>query len=360
MQNRRVIISDSESDLDDDSDELNDNANLAKQSSNQLGSKTKPSNNAVSESFSDDNLDNVGDTSTRSNDDNSNDDDLEDAVSKPGKSMPSATANKRKSSSDDDLGDVSGRSSNDTFSATSNPKESSRRNPIIRSNKHMSSSIERPKTVKRKADNMFDPRNIISNQSISSQNNGERQEQRRVTRRKKVSYDMKHHPMDDILRSKFSAKRRANGQRVSKDSSNNNAEIDEDITSTFGDEKIIKSSSLRRSSRKINQSVTLIYNGEWHPLDQMLRDNATLTNKRNKMSHKSFNNSLSTLKDEEGSKTANADLDSDLDVVKIPDSKDETASMNPDIRRFARVSTSQKQPPNYDMKYISNQIAENQ
>ena len=357
MQNRRVIIPDTESDLDDDSDELIDNANLTKQSSSHSSSNIKPSidvvsgvvSDAVSENSSDDNL---GNASSKSNDDNTSDDDLDDAPGTSNHGFPSATSNKTKSFSDDDLGDAFKESSSGTSSTTANMRELSNGNAIIRSKIHTLSSFERPKTVKRKAD-VFDPRQTVSKQSIWSENNGERPEQRQRTRGKKVNYDMKHHPMDDVLRPKYSAKRRANGLKPSKNSSDFDAESDEDVTTDSVGGKVIQSLSPRRSSRKINQSATPIYSGKWHPLDQMLKDNATSASKSSK-SHKSSNTSLSTLKDEEDSNIVHADLESDQDVARVPDLWDETASIQPDIRRSARVSVSQKNPPNYDMKYVSN------
>lgn len=338
MQNRRVIISDSESDLDDYSDELIDNANLTKQSSSPMSSNTKPSIDAVSKTSSDDNL---GDAYSEFNDDNCSDDDLGDTSDGFNEVMPS----------DDDLGDISDESNEVMPSAAANKRGPSHSTSIIRSNDYRPNSSETPKTVKRKAD-MLDPR--VSNRSNSSQNNTEFPERRRrPTRGEKVSYDMKHHPMDDILRPKYSAKRRANGLKIPKGSSDDDTETDEDIENTSVGGNAVQP-SLRRSSRKINQSATPIYNGKWHPLDQMLRNNATSASKRSKECHKSSDTSLSTLKDEEGSKTVNVDLESDQDIASPIDLEDETALINPDIRRSARVSTSQKTPPNYDMKYISN------
>lgn len=144
---------------------------------------------------------------------------------------------------------------------------------------------------------------------------------------------MKHHPMDDILRPKISAKRRANGIEIPKHLSDSDAGIDKP----------------RRSSRKTNQSTTPIYSGKWHPLDQMLRDNASSTRTHSKKNNnKRSNHSISELRDEEGY----SDLEPDHPERAL-ESGDETVQTSSGVRRSARVLSSKDTPPNYDMKYVT-------
>ena len=306
LQNRRVVISDSEPDFDDEYTELVDDANFTKRSSSHLGLNIKPSIDGVSEGSHDDNL---GDGSGKSNGD---------------------------SSSDDELGDASSESNIDTPSATSTKREPGNHNSSLRQN-HTPSSNGGSKTVKRKA-NMWDidPRNIMSSSPrVFNQSNSERPGQRQLSTRGqgRPSYDMKHHPMDDILRPKFSAKRRANGIGIPKHLSDSDAGIDKP----------------RRSFRKTNQSTTPVYSGKWHPLDQMLRDNASSNRTPSKKRNKRSKHSIFELGDEEGY----SDLEPNQDVAKVLGSEDETAQISPGVRRSARVLSSKDTPPNYDMKYIN-------
>lgn len=236
-------------------------------------------------------------------------------------------------SSDDELGPAFSMFCKDTPSATSTKREPDNRNSALR---HTPNSNGGSKTVKRKA-NMWDidARNIMSSSpQVSNQSNSERPGQRQLSTRGhgRPSYDMKHHPMDDILRPKFSAKRRAKGIEVSKDLSDSDAETDKP----------------RRSSRKTNQSTTPIYSGKWHPLDQMLRDNASSTRAHSKKSNKRSKHSLSELRD--GEIYSEPDADEDVGVL---ESEDETPQISSGVRRSARVSSSKDTPPNYDMKYIN-------
>ena len=307
MQNRRVVISDSEPDLDEDLSDFVDDANFTKQSSSHLGLNIKPSIDGISEGSHDDNL---GDRSGKSNGDNF---------------------------SDDELGDASSKSNNDTPSATSTKREPGNHNSSL-GQKYTPSSNGGSKTVKRKANKWdIDPRNIVSSSSrVSNQSDRQRPGQRQLSTRGqgRPSYDMKHHPMDDILRPKFSAKRRANGIEIPKHLSDSDAGIDKP----------------RRSSRKTNQSTTPVYSGKWHPLDQMLRDNASSNRTHNKKSNKRSKHSISGLEDEEGY----SDLEPDQeDVARVLESGDETVQISPGVRRSARVLSSKDTPPNYDMKYIN-------
>lgn len=333
MQNRRVVLSDSESDIGDDSAESTDDAKVTKRSQSHLGSNTRPS---------------LGHASNKPNDD-----------------YPSSASTNY---GDDDLGDASGKSDDDTTSATSKKRDPSHCDSTIGSNIDTPSPIGGSKTVKRKADTWdIDPHNIMSpssqapNHSELSQNDGKHPgKHQRLTRghgHSTVSYDMKHHPMDDVLRPKYSAKRRANGKQVPKECSDNDDGSDEDDTDNAPSAKVTSTNAhRRRSSRNIYQSETPIYSAKWHPLDQMLRDNASSTrvsrkHGENKEVRKNSGDSSSTLKDEEDSMNVESDLNSDQDVDRASELVGETASISPGQRRSARVSSSKGTPPNYDMKY---------
>lgn len=169
-----------------------------------------------------------------------------------------------------------------------------------------------------------------------------------------MSYDMKHHPMDVFLRPKYSAKRRANGIQVPRDSSDGDEEVDEAVTNnSLGGKEVSSNLHRRRSSRNILQTESPKYSAKWHPFDQMLRDNDSSPKKHSKKSHKRFNDSVSTLKDDEDSKTVSSDLAPNQDIARVSDLGDESAPISPDLRRSARVSSSRDTPPNYDMKYIN-------
>lgn len=303
----RVVISDSEPDLNDDSDDSTGGTNAFQQSP-RLSSTTQPSN-----------------------------------------------------------GDSSGKSHGDTPSPVFGNRDPNHRNPTIRSDNHALSPVERSNIVKRKAEKWgIDPRNIISqsprdsNESLSSPNDGERPEKRqRLTRgrgRNTVSYDMKHHPMDDILRPKYSAKRRANGNQIPKDSSESDEEMDEDDKNDASSENVAPADPhRRRSSRNIHKSKTPIYSAKWHPLDQMLRDNASSKSIPNKDSHRKkgrkASDSSSTPESEEGPMAVNSDLDPDQDAAdKASELGAWSAPISPDRRRSIRIF-SKDAPPNYDMKY---------
>ena len=130
------------------------------------------------------------------------------------------------------------------------------------------------KTLKRKADlGGIDHHNIISpspRTSIESspEENGYDEplmKRHRFTRghgRKSVSYDMKHHPMDDVLWPRRSTKRRGIMEQGLEGS------CDKDGGE---EEKLGSSSNCRRSSRDIHQSENPVYSAQWHPLDAILK-----------------------------------------------------------------------------------------
>lgn len=334
MQNRRVVLSDSEPDLNDDSDKSTADASATKGSPNHLVSNTKPSIGDVFNNFNDDD---PGDASDSSN--------------------------------DDDLGDTSGKSDDDIPSATPSNRDSGHRNPPVRSDNYTPSPIGGSKKVKRKADMVgIDLHNIIFpsprafNRSDLSRNADERPEKhQRLTRgdgRSTVSYDMKHHPMDDVLGPRYSARRRANGKQAPGESSDSDERINEDDTSDAPSGSLTSPNARRRrSSRKLHQSETPIYSAKWHPLDQMLRDNAssaTVSGKddHSKKSRKKSGDSSTTLKDDHGSMTVSPDLGPDQDVDRASALGFGTAPISPDRRRSTRVSSYKDAPPNYDMKYV--------
>ncbi len=167
---------------------------------------------------------------------------------------------------------------------------------------------------------------------------------------------MKHHPLDDILRPKYSAKRQGIVDQVSEESSDSDGEIDEDDEVDAPSRRVTAPiPRRRRSSRKIHQSERPIYSAKWHPLDQMLREHSSTVRvskrgERSKENRKSTESS-STLKDEEISMTAQSDLDLDGDADRVSVSEGGAAPINSNQRRSARVSSSKDAPPNYDMKY---------
>lgn len=299
INNVPVVISDSEPDLDDDSDEFTDDANATERIPSHLGSNTQPSKS---------------DASSKSNDD-----------------LPSAVFGNR---------------------------DPSYRNPAILLGNNTPSPIERSNIVKQKVERWgVDPHNIISpsprdsNESMSSQDDRERPEKRqRLTRgsgRNTVNYDMKHHPMDDILRPKYSAKRRANEKQVPEDSSDSDEGIEDD-TNNASSKKVARSTShRRRSSRNIHQKKTPIYSAKWHPLDQILRDDAS-----SKSVSKNDGHHETIKKTSDASSTVNSDLEPDQDAA---DNASELgvgpAPISSDDRRRSTRISSKDTPPNYDMKY---------
>ncbi len=298
MQNRLVVLSDSEPDLDDDSD-------CSIESPSHLSPNTKPK---IDEVFN--------------------------------------------NSNDNGPGDASDNSDDGTPSATSKNRDPSHRNPTTRSGNYTPSAIQGSKTVKRKADtggvdlhNIILPSPRAFNRSDPLGGAGERPgKYQRLTRgqgRSTVSYDMKHHPMDDVLRPKYSANRRANGKQVPEESSDS----DEDESDAPKRKVTSPNAHRRRSSRNRHQSETPIYSAKWHPLDQMLRDNASSTTVPEKHDHNRNTRKKSPEYDED-STTINCDDE------RASESGGETAPINPNRRRSARVSSSKDAPPNYDMKYV--------
>ena len=306
LQNRRVVLSDS-----DNSDESTDDANVTKRSPSPLGLNTNPS---------------VGDPSNNS--------------------------------SGNDIRDISGKSDEEKPSAVSKQRDPIHRDSSIHLDTDTQIPISSSHTVKRKADKWdIHPHNIMSpspqafNELNSPRGHCESPQKRlRVTRghgQRNVNYDMKHHPMDDILRPKYSAKRRRNGLKVP----------DEDNSNNTTSERATSPKPYRpRSSRNIHRSEMPIYSAKWHPLDQILEENYSSTSISNKDDHskeirKTSNSSSSTLEDDEDSVTINSDLNPNQDADIASGFEGEATSISPERRRSARVSSYKDAPPNYDMKY---------
>ena len=156
---------------------------------------------------------------------------------------------------------------------------------------------------------------------------------------------MKLHPMDDILRPIYSAKRRRIRKEMSKESSDGDREIEEDDNNNSPSGELALNFSRRRSSRNIHQSEKPIYSAKWHPLDQMLKKNPSSTvakkDEWSKRIRKESVESSSTLKDQEDPTAVNFTFALDEDA-EVPSSLPQ--------RRSARVSSSKHTPPNYDMK----------
>lgn len=305
MQNRLVVLSDSEPDLGDESD-ISIDVNATKRIPSHLSPTTEPK---IDEVFN--------------------------------------------NSNDDDPGDASDNSDDGTPSATFKKRDPSHRNPTTRSGNCTPSAIQGLKTVKRKADtggvdlhNIILPSPRAFNRSDPSGGAGERPgKYQRLTRgqgRSTVSYDMKLHPMDDVLRPKYSANRRANGKQVPEESSDS----DEDENDAPKRKVTSPNAHRRRSSRNRHQSETPIYSAKWHPLDQMLRDNASSTTVPEKHDHNRNTRKKSPDYDDEDSMTINCDDE------RANESGGETAPISPNRRRSARVSSSKDAQPNYDMKYV--------
>ena len=167
-----------------------------------------------------------------------------------------------------------------------------------------------------------------------------------------VDYDMKHHPMDDFLRPGYSAKRRAKVKQIS--------EVQSDDDEEMGDDNENKTSSKlmtqtdfhrRRSSRNLHLNDQPIYSAKWHPLDKILKDNASVKIFEGWDRSKITQKSPSAPNAGEDSMTSTSDAESDQDAAIIPVLDDTIALKSPGQRRSARISSSKDGLRNYDMKY---------
>ena len=321
LQNIRIVLSDSEP---EDFNEPTTDAKSTMQNSNHPGSNTESSFGGASKDF---NAEHPYDISN---------------------------------SSDDVIGDASGKSDCDIPSFASNERKFRHRNSITWSGSESPGPIGGSmKATKRKADTAgmgphkrTSPLPQISSESDLSKTDdqckGKRQRLTRNHGQSNVNYDMKHHPMDDVLRPKYSAKRRAQGnQEESSDSDDENNASSQPAVSPIP--------RYRRSSRKIHQSKAPIYSAKWHPLDQMLRENAysirdSESDGHSKSSRRKLGSSSPSSKDKEDFVTVNSDFRLNQFADRAIRFR-RTAPIRPDRRRSARVSSSKDALPNYDMKY---------
>ena len=216
------------------------------------------------------------------------------------------------------------------------------------------------KTVKRKADGEgIDNHSTItaslraSNESDPSVKNkeGPRKSPRLSSehgRRTTVDYNMKHHPMDDFLQPRYPLKRRDSEKLVPEVSGSS----DEDNENKAAGTNATSSLHRRRSPRSLQPSGQPIYSAKWHPLDEILKDDASSKLRsedcdRSKTTRKSSESST----DKEDFGIVTSDLNSNLDSDNPSEVKGITALINPHQRRSARVSSSRVEAPNYDMKY---------
>ena len=269
-------------------------------------------------------------------------------------------------SNDDDLHGVSDKSDTNPPNATSINRDLTCDITSTRSDTDALSQIGRSKAIKRKVDaGGVNPHNIVtsslrvSSGSDPSMNDDERRtKSQRLTRGhggRIVDYDMKHHPMDDFLRPGYSAKRRANVKQIPEVQSDNDEEMSDDNENEAPSKLVAQSEShRRRSSRNLYLSDQPIYSAKWHPLDEMLKDNAS--------SEKSFegcDRSKATCKSSESPSaldagknpiTIKSDAEPDQDAAIISELEDIVPN-SPGQRRSSRISSSKDGPRNYDMKY---------
>ena len=255
--------------------------------------------------------------------------------------------------------------SNTEPSFASNERNFRHHNPITWSHSGSPSPIEGPmKVTKRKAATVdIGPhKRTLPWPQLSPEPNrsrtddkcqGKRQHLTRKHGQINVSYDMKHHPMDDVLRPRYSAKRRAQWKQA--ESSDSDGEIPQNGVDKASSEPAISPiPHCRRSSRKIHQGETPIYSAKWHPLDQMLRENACSTTDSKRDGHSKSNRKKlgdsSASKHEEDFMTVNSNFHPDRDADGAIGFRG-TGPIRPDQRRSTRVSSSKGPLPNYDMKY---------
>ena len=167
-----------------------------------------------------------------------------------------------------------------------------------------------------------------------------------------VDYDMKHHPMDDFLRPGYSAKRRAKAKQIPEVQSGNDEEMGGDNENETLSKLMTQSDfHRRRSSRNLHLNDQPIYSAKWHPLDKILKDNASVKIFEGWDRSKITQKSPSALNAGENSMTSTSDAESDQDAAMIPELDDTNAPKSPGQRRSSRISSSKDGLRNYDMKY---------
>ena len=292
----RVVFSDSEPD--DFKEPITDPSSIM-QNSNHFGSDTEPGLGGASKNFNADSPCDVSD------------------------------------SSDDVIGDTFGKSNREIPTFASNEPNFRHHNPIT-----------------------WSPLPHLSPESNLSRTDDNCQEKRqRLTRKhgqSSVSYDMKHHPMDDVLRPRYSAKRRAQWKQA--ESSHSDDEISQNgVNNASSKPAVSPIPHCRRSSRKIHLDEKPIYSAKWHPLDRMLRENACSTTDSKGDGHSNSNRKKlgdfsASSKDQEDFMTVNSNFRLDRDADGAIGFRG-TGPISKDRRRSARVSSSKDALPNYDMKY---------
>ena len=307
----RVVFSDSEP---DDLNEPNNELNSTMQNSNHPGSNTEPSSSCASKNFNAEHPWNVSD------------------------------------SSDDFIIDASNKSDCDTPSFASNKRKFGHRNSKATKIKVATAAIGPHKGTSPLL--QLSPHSNLSNTDDKCQE--KRQRLRSRHGQSSVSYDMKHHPMDDVLRPKYSAKRRAQGKEA-ESSDGDDGILQDGADNASSVPAVSPIPRCRRSSRKIYPGKTPIYSAKWHPLDQMLREDACSTSdsKRDDHSKNSRNkvgDSSASSKDKDDFVTVNPDFRLDRNADRAIGFRG-TASIGQDRRRSLRVSSSKDALPNYDMKY---------
>lgn len=217
--------------------------------------------------------------------------------------------------------------------------------------------------MKRKADTGgVNPHEIVtsslrvsSGSDLSMNDDERRRKSHRLTRGhggRMVDYDMKHHPMDDFLRPGYSAKRRAKVKQIPEVQSDNDEEMGDDNENETLSKLMTQSDShRRRSSRNLHLNDQPIYSAKWHPLNKILKVNASEKIFEGWDRSKITQKSPSALNAEEDSITSTSDAKPDQDAVIISELDDTIMPKSPGQRRSARISSSKDGLRNYDMKY---------
>ena len=291
-------------------------------------------------------------------------DDFNEPITDPSSTMQNS--NHSSSNTEPSFGGAFGKSNCDIPSFASNERSFRHHNPITWPRSGSPSPIEGPmKATKRKAATVgIGPHKRTSHlPQLSPESNLSRtddkcqRKRQRLTRKhgqSNMSYDMKYHPMDDVLRPRYSAKRRAQWKQA--ESSDSDDEIPQNGVNNASSEPAVSPiPHCRRSSRKIHQGEKPIYSAKWHPLDRMLRENAFSTTDskrdgRSKSNGKKLGDFSASSKDKEDFMTVNFNFRSDRDADGAIGIRG-TGPISKDRRRSARVSSSKDALPNYDMKY---------
>lgn len=184
---------------------------------------------------------------------------------------------------------------------------------------------------------------------------------------KPVNYDMKHHPMDDIMRPKAAAKRRTNDHKIGEGfiisrstskskSKDSDANADDDSTPLS---KLANGNNLfpdrRRSSRISLQSErTPNCKMRHHPIDDALRPKTAVNSKANRGKESTESELESFIPGANDNRSPSADDESENDnIVNAVSTAKQAAKFPPDPnrRRSGRTTISADQVLNYDVKH---------